>query len=641
MNIFYRLLILIFLSGMTSAAGIIVFFREASNSIFPGESIIAVVIAAFFLGGAAAAGTAYRFILRFKKEDHILLTVSLLPAFAAFLLISGIIIIRTAGAGTGGANIWTALAVCMAACAPAGFVVFLSYVLSAELLVIKGAGRHANLSPAVFAVGFLAVGIIHSAFLSGGTPNFNFAYWIGIINFAAAYIILREKSKQAGKATAVIVVMLILYLVLNFTGGVKKLEKNTAERTFKEYEVLHSKEYSNSRLTLVKKNDIYLLYEGRNLTYKKPDEKYWKLGQILSGEEKILLINGGLAGALQELLRQKGIEKITYVESDPGAAEVMNKFFGEEIKSSSKVDFFIGDPVLLLNNRPMKNEFDAAAIVFTGRGSIKNNRMHCSQFVDLVRNSVKKNGTVLIDNGHGSWVVASEERACIYEVENRLSVRKQLNKKDGFWAGVFAVILFLSGYLLFSRKNGKERCGADCLALLVIVFCVFLFQTAVLFIFQGLYGLLYKSAGMMLAFFAAGIVFGTSLVFIFENRIRISMIMIGAMILAVSIFFFIMNFNGFETKGTHNIVIAFMVFSGMLSGAAVSRVIEQRKHFAVHGIEYIGAAAGAAAAGAYLLPVLGFLSPLAVVFAVLLIMFLFRVGTSYKIKHSGGKNEGR
>ena len=606
------------------------------------RSIIAAVIAAWMLGGAAAAGILYRFILRSKKEQNILMTAAILPVASAFLLISGIVVIRFSGMEPGGGTIWEALAVCMAACIPAGFSVFLSYLLSAELLVKNGAGRHANLAPAVYLAGFLAAGIIHSVFLAEGTSNFVFAYWIGIINFAFAYIITREKSKQAGISTAIIVVGLILYLVPSFGGGLQKLDKSFMQKAFKGYEVLYSGEHSRSRITLVKKDGRYGLYKGNSLVYSKPDEKYWKLGQILSGEERILLINGGFAGALQELLKQEKVREITYVESDPGAAEVMSRYFGDEIKENNRIKYFIGDPVIFMNSFRDENKFDAAAIVFTGKGSIEKNRLYCSQFINLVKGAVKQNGTLLIDNGHGSWVVAAEDLSCIYETENRMGVRGSPHGGERIWPAVFVFIIILSGYFLFSRKDSNEKCGADCFALFIITFCAFLMQAAVMFIFQGLYGLLYKNAGMLLAFFGAGAALGCALVFVFENKIRISMVMIGGMILAVLTAFFIMNFDGFEDNaGAGNLIIFFMVFAGLISGAGVSRVIEQRKNFGVHGLEYIGASAGSLAGGVYIIPVYGFMPAMAAVFFALLIMFLLRVGTTYKMKHDSAKKESK
>ncbi len=178
---------------------------------------------------------------------------------------------------------------------------------------------------------FLAAGVImaaffYSVFLEAKYQNIDVIYTLGILELAMVYLLFRGKTMEARFTMLAVIVAAIIYFGFNVGGFKEKVDTASKRASFSGFTIIADREYATIRFTMAKKDDAYYIFENGLVSYKIPDEKYAKLAYMYEGG-KILVINGGLAGMVEELTKLKAIKEIVSVETDPFTAFIMEKTF--------------------------------------------------------------------------------------------------------------------------------------------------------------------------------------------------------------------------------------------------------------------------------------------------------------------------
>src|SRR5208337_4336942 len=94
MNIFYKIIIIIFLNGLAAMLSQVVFYREIVSQVYANELILGAILAIWLFAGAF--GGSFIFSRFFRKKDLSFLKIALavMPVISAFLIPCLVILIR-------------------------------------------------------------------------------------------------------------------------------------------------------------------------------------------------------------------------------------------------------------------------------------------------------------------------------------------------------------------------------------------------------------------------------------------------------------------------------------------------------------------------------------------------------------------
>jgi len=712
-NIFYKVIILVFLNGITALAAQVIFFREILNQVHSNELVLAALLSVWMVSGAFAGGFLYRKFFMKKDYSFLLLSMAFLPVINAFIMVAGIIVLRYLKSIF---NIpveilvgsWDSILMAAAIFAPAAIMLTLGFCVAGEILKREKAEKQVKFLYITEAAGAMVIGILYTLFLSSRTPGLELIYWLGIINMAAVYVLFREKTKQGRIITVVLIFSLILYIAPLISKGLGKVNSASLGAPFSKYTVLYDKEEAASRITIAKKDGVYYGFINGHISCSKPDRALNEKTALALASGKnnnsIMIINGGYTGGVETALGFRGAEKVTAVENNPYMGAALAKFFGADIKEQGKVKFVHGDVMYYLLNHDVKDKFDLVVLNAGVPATIYSNRYYTREFFLLVKKFMKKDGRFVFYLPGGDSFMAANTAApagIIYrtassvfentgiipgdeitvigsdgalditagtvkervkkmkiklpELNSRYieasldgkktdAVKKQL-KNAG--KGINS-ILAPSGYLNFIRADlYKFKDNTDIIKILLIaaffalaaglafnnrVFMenknsyiammamagsAVILEIVLIFIYQGFYGYIYKSIGMLFAFFMFGIVAGGAASSMFEKELKMGAVITAATILNAIILLYIYGFKGELKPVNPNMIISLIIFTGIITGAAFNIIVTRSNLSMLYSMDLIGGAFGAVLAGIFLLPVLGV--QLTIVFNMLLL----------------------
>ncbi|GEM_PF-4953504 len=411
MNIFFKLIILVFLNGILAMLSQIVLFREILSQVYANELVLGFMLFAWLISGAFAGTYIYeRFIknLSFKKIFYLIIFLPLLSIIVVIILILFIRVIK-AFLGMPAEvliNIWDAVIITLIVFFPVNFILTINFSFLMEFLKKNSLNEHASLFYLFESLGAIFIGIIYTFFLAGNTPNLILIYWIGVINLGIIYIIFYDKRQENNKIQLILTLILIIYLLPLITNFINRIDKKSLDFNFAKQTILFNKELRTAKITITKKNNIYNIYSNGIIQYSKPDEKNKELSgwAVSAGEKikKILIINGGYTGLIEEFLKFNSIDKIYYIENDNEEAKILKKFFIDDIKSGKeKVEFYYGDAIYFLKNNKINERFDVIALNIGFEGTLFSARYFSKEFLEILKDYLNEKGILFFSLNAG------------------------------------------------------------------------------------------------------------------------------------------------------------------------------------------------------------------------------------------------
>jgi hypothetical protein len=588
MNIFFKILLTLFLSGFTAVTAQALFFREASAWIAQGEFAFPLTVASWALG-AVFAGPFFEKWLKPKKDGYLMLSLAFFPTAALLLLPLGIASIKFMSVFIGPASVHAAgpadLFLVLIVLAVPGFCLTMASSAAGELLSRRSAGVEARAAFLASALGGLIAGLLYSNFIVSMADNMTVMYFTGILNLGAVYVMFRDRNKDGRIVISTMIIVLLVYLVPLVLGTVKNADKNFASSVFGSSVILESSEGLNSRVSLVKEDNTYRMFSGNSLLYKRPDPKYAALASVKSANT--LLVKGMFSGGLEALIMNKNAGQITCVEPDPGAATVLARFFKEDIRDAGRVKYVFTDPATAVSKDKSGVKYDAIIIDHTGTGVMNNKYMLAEYISSLVKSCAAPDAKIYSIEESGLQEIKAAHS--VYSPEYGI---KDFDLKDLSKAGIFILVFALGLSLFPAAAFFRTRAG-------VILFIASagagLTIAAAAFFFQAAYGYLYRGSGLLLAFLMMGFLMGGFFVFAFSGRMRGAVPGLLGLAAAGMTLFFAKEILNFSVIPSTNIVIFMMVLIGAVMGAAFCAMAYQgqwHKAFTANGA---GLAAGAAA----------------------------------------------
>jgi len=107
----------------------------------------------------------------------------------------------------------------------------------------------------------------------------------------------------------------------------------------------------------------------------------------------VLLVGGGLGGAIEQVLKHSPIEKLVYLELDPKLIEVANRYLDLAVQKE-RVKIFTGDARFFIKNT--KDNFDCIIINLPDPINGQLNRYYTEEFFREVKRCLKPDGLISI-----------------------------------------------------------------------------------------------------------------------------------------------------------------------------------------------------------------------------------------------------
>ncbi|MCE5300470.1 MAG: hypothetical protein LLG37_06310 [Spirochaetia bacterium] len=400
MNLFYKIMILLFMNGLTAAVAQAVLGREVGSVVPSDMNLFCAVMAAWVAGALIAVFSVGSF--KGKKNEGAAMNyiAGLAPVVNAFYAVGALFFTRYYRAILK-VDFLATLAphASWLLCA----VVFMpvSALLTASILADINALEKAkapNFGPVAAGVVFAGVisGILaYSVYAVKYYGGLDIIYTLGIVILAIAYLFFRGKDMQGKLMMLYIIGALILYFAFNVAGIKDKSAIAAQKSAFNGYEVIKITEFPTVNFVMAKKDNTYYILENGLVAYKMPDETYAAAAQKAKGP-RVLAINGGFAGLAEELAKNKEVKEIVCVEAEPYIGVVMEKVFGPSIKTDKKVEYKNADSALsVFDAAGGTGLFDTVVVTPRMKGTVAGKYYDSQKFKDAAEKLLNKGGEII------------------------------------------------------------------------------------------------------------------------------------------------------------------------------------------------------------------------------------------------------
>ncbi len=343
MNIFYKIVILLFAAGATNALAQVVLSREMINQVFFTGNVIAFVVISWLAGAVFAFQTVGKRAAGKNAEKDLNLIAAIMPVIGAFYITAAVFIIRYFKpflklGPENAAPDWAAMLLCAVIFIPIAFMAFASVFSLMEALKKSKAPGFVPATIASVLAGAGAAAALYALWAVKYYPDLDVAYTMGIFNLALAYLFFRDKTMEGRWLMLTVIGALIVYLGFNMAGAKQKADEASARALYAGYTVIAQKEFPTVNFCMAKKDEEYRIYEDGTLAYKIPDTKYPMMARLAKGP-RVLVINGGLTGMTDALSKNASVKEMVCVEADPYIAVVLEKVYRNYIQAAQKIDY--------------------------------------------------------------------------------------------------------------------------------------------------------------------------------------------------------------------------------------------------------------------------------------------------------------
>lgn len=293
--------------------------------------------------------------------------------------------------------------------------------------------------------GFTKVYILEAAgSLAGGlVVSLAFASWLTVIESilllplmvtALLAILMKKTSYFIGAG-----IVLLIFIVQEAS----HLDVKLKSLLFVNQKVQESKETIYGNLTVTESAGQFNFFVNGSLFCNTDNtttsEEYTHYAMIQHQNPKnVLLVSGGTAGMISEILKYKSIESIDYVELNPVIIDLANKY--NPIPVDNKVHFIIGDARRVIKAAVQK--YDVAIFAVPDPSSLQINRYYTNEFMEILKQKLNTEAVVLYGISPSGNYMSNEKRGIETSVfqslkNNFLYVEVIPGEKDYFLASDF------------------------------------------------------------------------------------------------------------------------------------------------------------------------------------------------------------
>jgi spermidine synthase len=249
------------------------------------------------------------------------------------------------------------------------------------------------------ATGSAAGGVLASIVLLRFLDSFQIAIVVGLLNVCMALVLLIELRQRRIVALAAVVALAALPLVM-LVGPA--LDKAAQERFWKDFNLVGSRETIYGNLAVTETGAIRSIYSnGVNLA-NAPDPSAAEEAVHYAllehpAPRRVLLIGGGVNGAVGEALKHPSVTRLDYVELDPALIEMARRYFPVQAAAlaDARVHVHYADGRRYLETAG--DRFGVIIVDVPDPQTAQLNRFYTAEFFRLAREHLETGGVLAIE----------------------------------------------------------------------------------------------------------------------------------------------------------------------------------------------------------------------------------------------------
>ncbi|MCX5657498.1 MAG: hypothetical protein NTZ48_04660, partial [Candidatus Omnitrophica bacterium] len=328
-------LILVFiLTGFTSLVSQSLILRETLITFQGNELTLGLVLANWIILTALGSKLFSKASIRAKNPVSLYalfqIVLSLyIPLSIIFIRILTNILGLASGEGTGIFSVFASMFLILA---PLNILLGAMFPLACHLwsCYSKKSEESAGIIFMLEAVGFVTAGPVFTFLFISHLDSFQITFILGLLNLAAAIIILNlERGKVIKRLLITFAVCIFLSGILAISFGLtNKIQNHSLNKQWWDNEVLECRNTVYGNLTLVKRLQQYTIFSNGIPVISAPHSDSERIESLVhfamltaTHSENVLILGGGLGGTIAEALKYPLIN-IDYVELDPALIEM-------------------------------------------------------------------------------------------------------------------------------------------------------------------------------------------------------------------------------------------------------------------------------------------------------------------------------
>ncbi len=432
------------LLGFTFVIAQVLLIRELIVTFYGNELTLGIIFFNWLIMVATGAFMSRRLVLRLGRIHlsiiQILISILLLTQLFLARVTKGLLVVEH-GAILGIIPIFLSSAIILAPlCMPIGF----QFTLGCKVYARSKKATEVGEVYIYEALGSLIGGCAFAYLFIHYLQPFQIAAFVTLLNLVSAFILQFPYKSKLLSLTLVTLLVIGAYALPSVS---MDLEKVSSRLQWRDYDLIHYKNSIYGNVALTKTDTQLNFYESGLLMFVAPDPNIVHLEEKIhlplllhSMPKKVLLIGGGIGGALDEILKHR-VSEVYYVELDPLIVQV-----GKEHIPS----FALDDPRIIvehLDGRLFVNraeeKFDIVIINLPPPSTLQLNRFYSLEFFKDVRRILKDDGILSIEVPSTEAYLSKEMRdhnGCVY-----ITLRK-----------VFPSILVIPGEFTFFLASPSE-----------------------------------------------------------------------------------------------------------------------------------------------------------------------------------------
>ncbi|MBE9519842.1 MAG: 4Fe-4S binding protein [Proteobacteria bacterium] len=236
-------------------------------------------------------------------------------------------------------------------------------------------------------IGDIIGGLLFSFCLIFFFSPFQVLTFLLVLNFSAAILVVYTEHNRRAAAPVILLMTLSLLSIAVFD-----LEKMTGQAMFQGQQVIFQEATPYGNLAVTRSEEQYTVYEGgvpvgstQNVIAAE-ETVHYAMSQH-PDPKMVLLVSGGLNGALAEILKYK-VDTVDYVELDPAVIDLVKRF--SPATDDQRISLLTVDA--RKHVKSAKDLYDAILVDLADPSTAQLNRFYTVEFFKEVRNALRDGG---------------------------------------------------------------------------------------------------------------------------------------------------------------------------------------------------------------------------------------------------------
>lgn len=271
-------------------------------------------------------------------------------------------------------------------------------------------------------------GFLGSLVLIPLLSNFSIQSWLSIVLILFSVLLIAGFSK--GKKFLYLVIAILVVLAFKIGKLHTYFEQESLSKLWRGQAVAKSVDSIYGNLVVLKNKEQISLYENGLLLFSYPDEFSSEEAVLYAlaehpGPKRLLLIGGGVGGALSQALKYKDL-KIDYVELDPKIIQLGEGFLPEpEVRAlkNERVTISHKDGRLFVRQKAeeKRGEYDLIVLNLPDPYNAQLNRFYTKEFFSLIKKLLHQDGIFSFRATSSENYLNQEQASYISSLFNTLS----------------------------------------------------------------------------------------------------------------------------------------------------------------------------------------------------------------------------